>query len=567
MKTPYELGNGNQTTTHDDCIAFYRALAERFPKVLTFGPVGETDCGVPLHAGVVSADGVFDRAALQAAGRPIFFLNNGIHPGEPEGIDAAMMLIRDLCTDPARLAALGQTVLVFVPIYNVDGALNRNDTSRVNQDGPETFGFRGNARHLDLNRDFVKCDSTNAQSFNRLFSTWDPDVLVDTHTSNGADYQHTMTLIATQPDKLGGPLGAFLRDTMLPHLYAEMTERGWPMCPYINPRKDTPDDGIEDFLDTPRFSTGYAALHQVIGFMPETHMLKPFAQRLESMRALVETVLAFTVKHGAHIRALKAATRAQDRQRARWPLQWSIDEDRPGTFRLKGYTARRTPSRLGTYQRLSYDRTAPFEKDIPWFNRCKPSLEQGAPRAYLIPQAWREVVERLKWNQVELKRFTRPVRIPAEAYRVTAFQTHPTPFEGHHLHGALTLSLEPLDAEAKAGDWLVPVAQERARYLVEVLEPQGMDSFFRWGFFDSVLQRKETFSDYVFEDVAEKLLEEEPGLKDRFEAWKQAHPELLSDPEQVLGFIYDACQRHREPEYLRVPVLRVPGAVPDDALG
>lgn len=566
MKTPYELGNGNQTTTHDACIAFYRALAERFPKVLSFGPVGETDCGVPLHAGVVSSDGVFDRAAIQAAGRTVFFLNNGIHPGEPEGIDAAMMLVRDLCIDPEKLSALGETVLVFVPIYNVDGALNRNDTSRVNQDGPESFGFRGNARHLDLNRDFVKCDSTNARSFNRLFSAWDPAVLVDTHTSNGADYQHTMTLIATQPDKLGGALGDFLRDTMLPHLYAEMTERGWPMCPYINPRQDIPDDGIEDFLETPRFSTGYAALHQVIGFMPETHMLKPFAQRLESMRALVETVLAFTVKHGAHLRELRAATRAEDQKRTRWPLQWSIDESRPGTFRLKGFTARRTPSRLGTYQRLSYDRSAPFEKDIPAFNRCKVSLEQTAPRAYLLPQAWREVVERLQWNQVALKRFNRPVRVTAEAYRITSLQTRPTPFEGHPFHDELTLSVEPLEVEAQTGDWLVPVAQERARYVVELLEPQGADSFFRWGFFNSVLQRKETFSDYVFEDVAEQLLEEEPGLRERFDAWKRAHPALLSDPEQVLGFIYNACQRYREPEFMRVPVLRVVGAIPEDAL-
>src|SRR5690606_8046957 len=167
-----------------------------------------------------------------------FFLNNGIHPGEPEGIDAAMMLVRDLCLQPERRAALGDTVLVFVPVYNVDGALVRGDTSRVTQNGPEAFGFRGNARHLGLNRDFVKCDYRNARSFNRLFTAWDPDVFVDTHTSNGADYQHTMTLIATQPDKLGGALGEFLRGRMLPHLYAEMEKRGFPMCPYINTRKE-----------------------------------------------------------------------------------------------------------------------------------------------------------------------------------------------------------------------------------------------------------------------------------------------------------------------------------------
>jgi hypothetical protein len=177
--------------------------------------------------------------------------------------------------------------------------------------------------------------------------------MVDTHTSNGADYPYTMTLIHTQPDKLGGELGAFLRATMLPAIYAAMDARGWPTCPYVNPVKDTPDDGIADFLETPRFSTGYAALHHTIGFMPETHMLKPFADRYASMRALVEAVLAFTVEQGGHIAALRRAARAQ--APAAWPVHWSMDPT-PSRVRFRGYAARRTPSRLGNYMRLSYDR-------------------------------------------------------------------------------------------------------------------------------------------------------------------------------------------------------------------
>lgn len=557
MKTPYELGNGNQTTTWAACIAFYEKLAAAHPRVLRFETAGETDVGAPLHVGVVSADGVFDRAAIQAAGRTVFFLDNGIHPGEPEGIDATMMLVRDLCEEPQRLDALGQTVLVFVPLYNVDGALNRNDTSRVNQDGPETFGFRGNARHLDLNRDFVKCDSRNARSFNRLFAAWDPDVFVDSHTSNGADYQHVMTLIATQPDKLGGRLGRFLRERMLPHLYAEMERRGFPMCPYINPRKEIPDDGIEDFLDTPRFSTGYAALHHVIGFMPETHMLKPFAQRLESMRALIEAALEFTVAHGAEIRRLRAETRAEDRVRATWPVLWRLDESRHTTFRLKGFEARYEPSRLGNYLRLRYDRSAPFEKEIPWYDRFVPAAEVAAPKAYLIPQAWGEVIERLRWNGVAMETVEIERAIEVEAYRVASYRTGATPFEGRHLHEALSLTTERFTCAARPGDVIVSLDQDRARYVVETLEPLAHDSFFRWGFFDSVLNRKERFSDYVFEDVAEELLETEPGLRERFDAWKAANPALLADKEAVLGFIYESCRRYREPEHRRVPIFRI----------
>ncbi|MFY9514602.1 MAG: M14 family zinc carboxypeptidase, partial [Rubrivivax sp.] len=296
--TPFERGNGNQTTTWQDCIAFHQRLAQAFGGWLRFEEAGRSDAGVPIHVGVFSSDGVFDPPAVKAAGRAVFFNNNGIHPGEPEGIDACMALLRDLCLDPAQRAALGRTVLVYIPVYNVDGALNRGDSSRVNQNGPEAFGFRGNARHLDLNRDFVKLDSLNARCFAQVFTRWDPDVMVDTHTSNGADYQHVLTLIATQPDKLGGQTGQHLRQTMLPALHAAMAARGFPMCPYVNPVHEIPDDGIADFLDSPRFSTGYAALHHTIGFMPETHMLKPFAARYHSTRALLDSALAHTAAHG-----------------------------------------------------------------------------------------------------------------------------------------------------------------------------------------------------------------------------------------------------------------------------
>ncbi|HEY9023736.1 MAG TPA: M14 family zinc carboxypeptidase, partial [Burkholderiaceae bacterium] len=296
--TPFERGDGNQTTTWHDCIAFHRRLAAAFPQWLRFEEAGRSDGGTPLHAGVFSPDGVFDPQAAKAEGRPVFFNNNGIHPGEPEGIDACMALVRDLCLDPARRAALGRAVLVYIPVYNVDGALERGDTSRVNQLGPEAFGFRGNARHLDLNRDFVKADSLEARVFAQVFTRWDPDVMVDTHTSNGADYQHVVTLIATQPDKLGGRTGAHLREAMLPALYADMAARGFPMCPYVNPVQEIPDDGIADFLDSPRFSTGYAALHHTIGFMPETHMLKPFDERYRGTRALLDAALAWTTAQG-----------------------------------------------------------------------------------------------------------------------------------------------------------------------------------------------------------------------------------------------------------------------------
>jgi len=555
--TPFERGNGNQTTTWQECISFHQRLAQAFGPWLKFEEAGRSDGGTPIHVGVFSPDGVFDPQVAKAEGRPVFFNNNGIHPGEPEGIDACMAMLRDLCLDPVKRAALGRTVLVYIPVYNVDGALNRADTSRVNQNGPEAFGFRGNARHLDLNRDFIKADSLNARTFAQVFTRWDPDVMVDTHTSNGADYQHVMTLIATQSDKLGGRTGQHLREAMLPALYTDMAERGFPMCPYVNPVKEIPDDGIAEYVDSPRFSTGYAALHHTIGFMPETHMLKPFEARLRSTRAIVESALAHTVKNGDAIREARAADRAAISGGAAVALDWQVDMDRPRPVRFRGFKAVYEPSRIGTYQRLRYDRSEPWEKDIPFFDRFNVTSSVVPPRAYWLPQAWHDVALRLQAHGVPLRRAARAGRVPAEAYLVDHYEKRALPFEGRHLHDTLEVHAVHVDAAVAEGDWLIPLGSPHDRFIVEVLEPLGIDSFFRWSFFDSVLNRKEDFSDYVFEDEAERLLAVEPELRERFDAWKAANPDQLSDRDAVLTFLYQACRRYAEPEWRRYPVMRL----------
>jgi len=555
--TPYEQGNLNQTTSWADCIAWYHDLARKYPAVLRFEQVGVSDAGVPIHAGVVSSDGVFDRAAIKAAGRAVFFNNNGIHPGEPEGVDGCMALVRDFCLEPERLAALGTTVFLFVPLYNVDGAFNRADTSRVNQDGPEQFGFRGNSRHLDLNRDFVKCDTLTARVFNELFTAWDPDVMVDTHTSNGADYSYTMTLIHTQADKLGGGLGEFLRAEMLPALYAGMDARGWPTCPYVNPVQDSPDHGIAEFLETARFSTGYAALHHTIGFMPETHMLKPFRDRYESMRALVDVALAFTVQNAPRIQALRRAAKDAGRTQAEWPVRWKMDEANPSSFRFKGYEAKYKKSVLGDYTRLYYDRSSVWERDIAYYNRFPVDASVPAPQAYVVPQQWREAIERLEWNGVRMERIDADRMQQVAYYHIDSVTSRPTAYEGHMFHDDVVLERRHASVQLRAGDYLVPLDQDNARYAVETLEPLAHDSFFRWGFFNSVLEKKEAYSEYVFEDEAERLLAQEPALAAKFEQWKTENPGLLTNQEAVLDFIFANCARYREPEWRRYPVFMI----------
>lgn len=551
---PFEK-NPNQTLTYAEAIACYEKMAAAHPGILRLETAGETDSGYPLHVAVLSADGVFDPEQIRRSGRRIVLINNGIHPGEPEGIDATILMLRDLLDQPERRAVLQHLVVVFIPVYNIDGCLNRNSFSRANQDGPESYGFRGNNRNYDLNRDFVKCDSRNARSFNRIFQTWQPDVFVDNHTSNGADYQYTMTLIATQHNKLEAPLGSFLKEKMSPFLYAEMARRGWEMIPYVDGPGETPDQGISDFCDYGRYSTGYAALWNTIGFMPETHMLKPFADRLQSTRAFMETVLQFVHENHAALAEARAAAWRATREKSTFTLDWKPDRSRIDSLEFKGYTAKYKPSEVSGQPRLWYDRSEPYTRKIPYYNEFVPALSVEKPVAYLIPQAWETVLARLELNGVEMKRLAKPVELDVETYRLGDFQTR-NAWEGHYFHYGLQVEKRSERRRFDAGDYVVFCNQNANRYLLETLEPQAPDSWFAWNFFDAVLMQKEYFSAYVFEDLAAEFLRENPAVRAELEAKRQADATFAADGQAQLDWVYRRSPWY-EPSHRVYPVARL----------
>ncbi len=253
-KTPFELGNGNETATYEEVINFYIRLAKEFPEI-NIQSVGDTDAGYPLHMVTFNSDGDFNFQKIREK-KSVILINNGIHPGESDGIDATLMLFRDLAI--GKLEPPVKTVIVTIPVYNIGGALNRNSSSRANQNGPVEYGFRGNARNYDLNRDFIKADTRNAASFARIYHLVKPDIFVDNHVSNGADYQYTLTHLFTQHNKLGGVLGEFLNREFQPALEKALATNGWDITPYVNVFNRVPESGFSQFMDYPRYSTGYA---------------------------------------------------------------------------------------------------------------------------------------------------------------------------------------------------------------------------------------------------------------------------------------------------------------------
>lgn len=551
---PFE-SNPNQTLTYAEAIACYEKMAAAHPKIFQLNAVGSTDSGYPLHVAVLSKDGVFDPEKIRQSGRRIVLINNGIHPGEPEGIDATILLLRDLLNKPERQAILEHLVLVVIPVYNIDGCLNRNSFSRANQDGPESYGFRGNARNYDLNRDFVKCDTRNALTFNQIFRNWMPDVFVDNHCSNGADYQYTMTLIATQHNKLEAPLGDFLQKTMLPYLYDNMKKKNWEMTPYVDGPGETPDAGIAGFCDYGRFSTGYAAMWNTIGFMPETHMLKPFKDRVWSTYAFMEVVLDFVHENREALGKARAASFERTRTKAEFTLDWKMDRHTRDSLTFKGYTAKYKPSEVSGLPRLWYDRSEPYEKTIPYYNTFVPALTVSKPVAYLIPQSWETVLFRLQNNGIAMQRLTEDVSLEVETYTIGTFKNRDA-WEGHYYHSNVKVETKTSTQTFHKGDYVIYTDQDANRYLVETLEPQAPDSWFAWNFFDPILMQKEYFSAYVFEDLAAGFLKENPAVQEQLEEKKKADPEFAASASAQLDWVYRKSPWY-EPSHRVYPVARL----------
>ena len=554
LTTRFEESKGLQTPTYQEGMDWWQQLDQAYDKIQLL-EMGPTDSGYPLHLLIYSNEPL-SLDQLKESNKTIVLINNAIHPGEPDGVDASMMLMRDMLASKKWQKELADVVVAVIPFYNVGGALNRNSTTRANQQGPESYGFRGNAQNLDLNRDFIKNDSRNARSFTEIFHALDPDLYVEPHVSNGADYQYTLTLLSTQHNKLGGPLGDYLQHELEPALFKGMEAAGWPLTPYVNVFGVVPDSGFVQFMDSPRYSSGYAALHNTIGFITETHMLKPYKQRVEATYDFLKEILEVAAQEGQKIQALKEEQAREVKAKKEFVLKWEVDKSQPSTIPFKGYEASLAPSKVSGQERLFYDRSKPFEKEIKFFNQYKPSLLVEAPAYYAIPRGWWKVTELLKANKVQMEELEKDTVLEAEVYFIRDYKTFDKPYEGHYLHHDVEVDKKRQQIALRKGDYLIPVNQQSNRYIVETLEPQGPDSFFAWNFFDAILQQKEHFSAYVFEDIAANLLEENPDLKKKLEAQKKADAAFAADGQAQLEFIYQNSP-HYEKAHLRYPVFRI----------
>lgn len=553
-QSAWEKYKSGVSVTYDEAINFYKEMDKKYAeaKLIT---VGNSDNGRPLHLFIVSPERIFNRDSLRRKGYTILFINNGIHPGEPDGVNACIKLVKDYFDDVLLMPE--KVVLVIVPVYNIDGMLNTSEYFRSGQNGPKEVGFRGNYRNLDLNRDFIKCDSENAKVFNKIYTEWDPDVFVDTHVTDGADYQYTMTLIDSQKDKLHTAISKIMKKTILPYLYLAMNKMNYPMSPYVNVWGDDPSEGMNGFLESPRFASGYSALYNAFPFVTETHMLKPFHQRVECTYTFLHLITLACNIYGTTLRQARAdAFEIVSKTQTEFPIAWEHDSTQVDSLFFLGYEAEHKTSKVTGLDIIYYNELRAYGKNIPYRNGFKPSLMVSKPTAYLVPQAWKEVIERLKLNHIKMQPLKKDSVIRAEVYYIRDYKTGKTPYEGHYIHSNVIVEKDTQDIRCFAGDYLIYCNQPSNRYIIETLEPQATDAFFAWGYFDAILQQKEWFSDYLFDETAWQLLSADPVLAESFAKKRSEDPEFAKNAWAMYSFIFQNSKWH-EPTHNRYPVLRL----------
>jgi hypothetical protein len=547
----------NYTPTYDEVIEMYKTLDAHHENARLFEK-GLTDCGKPLHLFVMNSEPEFDVEAIRNQGKAVLLINNGIHPGEPAGIDASLQFADDILRNEEKMAQiLDNTVIVIIPVYSIGGHLNRSAYNRSGQTTPYETGFRGNYANLDLNRDFTKADSENARSFHKIFTEWNPDFFLDTHTTNGSDHQYSITLVPPPPALFPPVIETYLRNTFLPMLYNEMKNREYELIPYVNYYYHDPKQGIAMSQEGPRYSSGFASMFNTIGMMTENEIYKPYADRVKSCYQFIQVLAGYIAENSHEIQELRAEGIRESMAIKEFAVAYKLDSTQFQMIEFKGYEAVDDQiSPVTGLPRFGYNKSQPYTTQIKYLDTWVPTETVPVPEYYILPQSYREVIERLDLLNIQYSKLQTDSVLEVTIDYIEEFTSPPQPNNGHYYHNNVETRSEVQKIKYYSGDLVIPTRQEKIKYLLEMFEPKAEDSFFRWNFFDNILDNREYFSSYGFEENALKYLEEHPEFKAEFLKAREQDPKLANNHRAQLAYIYNNTEWFEETAR-RYPVGRI----------
>jgi hypothetical protein len=558
-QTDYEASGFRKTPRYGETIDYCNKLAEASPAI-TMTSFGKSAQGRELMVMIIDRDHLSDPAGIHAKGRAVIMVQACIHPGESEGKDAGLMLVRDLTIGKKFPGLLDKVSIVFIPIFNVDGHERFGPYNRINQNGPEEMGWRVTANNLNLNRDFLKADTPEMRAWLKLFTQWMPDFFIDTHTTDGADYQYALTYLVEIFGDMDPGLTRWADSEFIPAMTASMESAGFPVFPYVEFRNwHDPRSGLISEIAPPMLSQAYTALRNRPGLLIETHMLKDYKTRVDATyQCILSSIKIIAEQPGKLISLVNEADNfvsSGELRKKPFPLQYQAFTNDSTMIVFKGFSYKLEQSQVSGGSWFNYSDT-PEDMKIPWFNKSHPVYSVNLPLAYIIPAEWQTVTDRIATHGIKIKYLEEDIVIPVESYRFKNPKWQSSPYEGRHPMTNTEYDEFTEEVEFPAGSAVIIMDQQAARIIPHILEPKGDGSFVFWGFFDAIFEQKEYGENYVVEKLAVNMLENDPSLKSAFEKKKQEDTLFAKNPQQILNWFYQKSP-YGDKKRLVYPVGRI----------
>lgn len=540
-RTLAEQTDYRKSWNYADTIAFAQKLDKASDKIVYqgFGKSGE---GRDLPLLIVSDGKTFTPEAAKKSGKAIILIQAGIHSGEIDGKDAGFALLRDIAITKSRADLLKDAVLLFVPIYNVDGHEMASPYNRINQNGPDEMGWRATSAGLNLNRDYMKADAPETRAFLKLWNDWKPDFFIDCHVTDGADFRYNITYEYAHFQEVSPFVKNWMDEYFDGKIKAEVEKQGNLLTHYVEFGGREYTSGIYTFIATPRFATGYTPLRNRAGLLIETHSLKPYKPRVRGTYDILwKTVEEINKSKASLFEANKKATeetiergKTFDANR-KFPLRLELT-DKSEEIVFKGVEYKFEESAISGGKKLVYG-TKPLDIKIKKFDEAKISVGVAPPLFYIIPPQWQDVIAVLKTHGIAFERTTKPLTIEVESYRLTEPKWAANPFEGRLMVSFKTVPIKETRT-FPTNSVIVSMAQESANVAIHLLEPDSPDSFAFWGFFNPIFEQKEYFSDYIMEKIAAEMLAKDENLRREFEE-KLKDEKFAKSTRARLQFFYE----------------------------
>ncbi|WOC24748.1 M14 family metallopeptidase [Pseudoalteromonas sp. N1230-9] len=551
LTTDFELSGGMRSPNYEDTMAFVDRLVAANPTQFKVQTIATSSAGRKIKMLVANEQGLFDAAQLTSDAKPTIFIQAGIHSGEIDGKDAMFMLLRDIATGKRR-DILSKVNILFIPILNVDGHERSSQFNRINQRGPVEMGFRTNGLNLNLNRDYTKLDTPEVRGVLKVINTFKPDLYVDVHVTDGADYQYDVTYGYNPVFSSESPSVSEALDTMFkPIIDAKLTKMGHIPGPlvFVMDKRDF-KKGLAGWVATPRYSNGWGDLRSLPSILVENHSLKPYKQRVLGTYVFLDGAIDALAKNN---QALQAAVK---KEREFKPTQLVVERSYAtelDTLVFKGIKYTRSKSELSGQAEVAYLGEEESYDALPiyWQKIVKKTV--NVPSAFYIPPAYSAIISKLKLHGVEVLRVndTGPKSLTQASVKDYTFAN--VPFEGRFRVEA-SFDYKSINDVDVAGWYKVSTNQPYSELATHLLHPEAPDSFFAWGEFNTIFQRTEYMENYALIPYAKQMLQEQPELALEFDQKVREDKAFAKDPEARLNWLYKRSPFYDQ-AYLQYPIL------------